>query len=121
MRRYPGSGLSLSLPISLLLATLACGGGTSNSNNNGDGNGGGGTTTPPAITITISPTSTTVTAGGTQQFQATVTGSRGQFADGDHFQQRPLHRSLHHHGSAGDGDSSVAGRHDEEGKCGGHR
>src|SRR5271169_156531 len=56
----------------LLLSLAACGGGSSNSG------GSGGTTSPPpppVISITISPTSATVSAGGTQQFQATVTGS----------------------------------------------
>ncbi len=56
----------------LLLSLAACGGGSSSSG------GSGGTTSPPpppVISITISPTSATVSAGGTQQFQATVTGS----------------------------------------------
>jgi hypothetical protein len=77
MLRLPASALlCLSISTCLLLSTVGCGGGTSNSNNGDNGNGGGGTTTPPpTISITISPTSATVSASGTQQFQATVTGS----------------------------------------------
>jgi Bacterial Ig-like domain (group 2) len=54
--------LLLGLPILLL---ISCGG------------GGGGNTNPPpvVIQITISPTSATVSAAGTQQFTATVTGT----------------------------------------------
>src|SRR5271165_6803338 len=72
-RRLPAAALCLWVfPCLLLFSLVACGGGTSNS----EGSGGGGTTTPPpTISITISPTSATVSAGGTQQFQATVTGS----------------------------------------------
>ena len=73
MRRLPASALlCLSISTCLLLSSVGCGGGTAN--NNGDG-GGGTTSPPPTISITISPTSATVSASGTQQFHATVTGS----------------------------------------------
>ena len=75
MRRLPASALLyLSISTCLLLSIVGCGGGASNNNNGDNGNGGGGTT-PPTISITISPTSATVSASGTQQFQANVTGS----------------------------------------------
>ena len=63
-----------SLPLLPLLFLAACGGGGSNSNNNsgGDGSGGG---NPPVIAVTISPASASLASGGTQQFQATVTGT----------------------------------------------
>lgn len=75
MHRHPASALCLSISTCLLLSIVGCGGGSSNSNNGDNGNGGGGNNPPPAISVTISPTSATVSAGGTQQFQATVTGS----------------------------------------------
>ncbi len=59
--------------VGFLLLLTACGGGSSNGggNNSGGSGGSGGTT----VSIAISPTSATVSAGGTQQFQATVSGS----------------------------------------------
>lgn len=53
----------------VLLTITGCGGGSSSGSG---GNGSGGT---PTVSITISPTTASVTSGGTQQFQATVTGS----------------------------------------------
>src|SRR5581483_2927019 len=47
----------------LVILTTSCGGGSSNGNTGG------------AVSIAISPTTATVPANGTQQFQATVTGS----------------------------------------------
>ena len=55
--------------VCVLLTITGCGGGSSSGSG---GNGSGGT---PTVSITISPTSASVTSGGTQQFQATVTGS----------------------------------------------
>lgn len=75
MRRHPAHALYLSFSTCLLLSIVSCGGGTSNGNNGDNGNGGGGTTSPPTVSIAISPTSATVSASGTQQFQASVTGS----------------------------------------------
>lgn len=76
LRQPPAAALCLWLSTCLILFSLvACGGGSSNSEGGGNTGGGGGTTPPPTISITISPTSATVSAGGTQQFQATVTGS----------------------------------------------
>lgn len=58
------------ITLSILFTMAACGGGNQSSE------GGGGTASPPAtVAITISPTSASVAAGGTQQFQAAVTGS----------------------------------------------
>src|ERR1022692_840308 len=62
------------LVIGVLLVFLAACGGGSSSNGSG-GSGSGGSSGTPTVSITISPTSATITAGGTQQFQATVTGS----------------------------------------------
>ena len=59
------------LPVGLLLSTFGCGGGGSSNS----GPQGGTSPPPPSIAITISPTSASLPAGGTQQFQATVTGS----------------------------------------------
>ncbi len=56
--------------VCLLLSMVACGGSSSSS-----GGSGGTSAPPPTIAISISPTSATISAGGTQQFQATVTGS----------------------------------------------
>jgi len=63
--------LKLFLVAYLLLTIAGCGSGLSR--NTGGGDGGGGGSTP--VSVTISPTTATVTSGGTQQFQATVTGS----------------------------------------------
>lgn len=71
MRSRFTAAICLSI-ISFLLFSLGCGGGTSNNNPNPPGQGGGGQS---VVSIAISPTSATVSAGGTQQFQATVTGS----------------------------------------------
>jgi len=60
--------LPLSVSICLLLSISACGGGTSNE-------GGGTNPPPPVVAVSVSPTSATVSADGTQQFHATVTGS----------------------------------------------
>ena len=57
-----------------LLLSTGCGGGSSNGGSNSGGSGGSGSP-PPVVSIAISPTSATVSAGGTQQFQATVSGS----------------------------------------------
>lgn len=70
MRRHCFSALCLSVSTCLLFSIISCGGAA----NNGPGSGNGGSN-PPVITIAISPTSATLSAGGTQQFQATVTGS----------------------------------------------
>jgi hypothetical protein len=59
------------IAVSILLTLAACGSGGSHSG----GSGGGTSSPPPTVAITISPTSATVLAGGTQQFQASVTGS----------------------------------------------
>ncbi len=69
MVRQVGSVARWVIPALLVVMTVACGGGTNSSNN---GNNGGGQTT---VAIAISPTSATVPANGTQQFQATVTGT----------------------------------------------
>ncbi len=70
MSRHLASLLHLSVTIFILLSIAGCGG------NSGSSGGGSGSGSPPAmIAISISPTSATVAAGGTQQFQATVTGS----------------------------------------------
>lgn len=70
MSRHLASSLHLSVTICILLSIAGCGGGS------GGSSSGGGSGSPPAmVAISISPTSATVAAGGTQQFQATVTGS----------------------------------------------
>lgn len=72
MHRLPVSALCFSVSTYLLFSIVGCGGGA---NSNGD-NGGGGTGSPPStISISISPTSATVSASGTQQFKASVTGT----------------------------------------------
>src|SRR5215469_1778199 len=60
--------LYLSISTCLLFSITACGGGTAN-------NEGGGNPPPPVVAVSISPTSATISADGTQQFHATVTGS----------------------------------------------
>ncbi len=59
----------------LLVSLAACGGSGSSSSSGNGGSGSGGSSGTPTVSITISPTSATIIAGGTQQFQATVTGS----------------------------------------------
>ena len=71
MSRLLSPALSLMSAVCLLLLSVNCGGGSSNSNSGGSGGSGGSTT----VSIAISPTTATVTSGGTQQFQATVTGT----------------------------------------------
>ena len=71
MSRRLVSALHLSITICILVLLVGCGGGGSSSS----GSGGTGSSPPAVIAITISPTSATLLAGGTQQFQATVTGS----------------------------------------------
>lgn len=63
--------LSFLTAVCFLLTISGCGGGSS-SGGGSNGSGGSGT---PTVSITISPTTATVSSGGTQQFQATVTGS----------------------------------------------
>src|SRR5579864_8957477 len=65
MSRGPGSLLS-SCAFSFLILASGCGGAA----HTGNGGGGGG-----VVSVAISPASATVSAGGTQQFQATVSGS----------------------------------------------
>jgi hypothetical protein len=60
--------LYLSISTCLLFSITSCGGGTAN-------NEGGGNPPPPVVAVSISPTSATISADGTQQFHATVTGS----------------------------------------------
>ena len=69
MHRRFVPALDLTIAICLLLSITACGGGTQNNNNEGGGS------SSPTISVSISPTSATVSAGSTQQFHATVTGS----------------------------------------------
>ena len=64
MHRHSTSVLTVSMSTCLLLSMVACGGGQGND-----------PTPSPGVAITISPTSATVSAGGTRQFQASVTGS----------------------------------------------
>lgn len=59
------SALEVSVVISLLLTTIACGSGLTR----------GGNPPPATVAVTVSPMSASVASGGTQQFQATVTGS----------------------------------------------
>lgn len=73
-RKYPNV-LSVGLTVFILLALAACGGGSSSSSNGSNGDGGGSNTPPPVIAVSISPTTATLNTGGTQQFQATVTGT----------------------------------------------
>ena len=61
--------LRLSIVTCMLLSIAGCGGHSSSES------GGAGGSPSGTVAITISPTSATVAAGGTQQFQATVTGS----------------------------------------------
>ena len=74
MSRYFLRSLQV-LVTGVLLAFLAACGGSSSSGSGNGGSGSGGSSGSPTVSITISPTSATLTAGGTQQFQATVTGS----------------------------------------------
>ncbi len=70
MSRRPCFALVLLFSSTFLLSTISCGGGASNN--------GSGTSSPPigtVVAIAISPTAATVPANGTQQFQATVSGS----------------------------------------------
>ncbi|MGC2108645.1 MAG: hypothetical protein WA655_03965 [Candidatus Korobacteraceae bacterium] len=74
-RRFP---VKLYLPVTacLMLSMIACGGGASGGDPAGNNNPGtSNSPPPPVVAITISPSSATVASGGTQQFQATVTGS----------------------------------------------
>jgi len=68
--------LSFLISTLFLALTVSCGGGSSNnSGNEGSGSSGNSGGSQPIISISIAPTSATVSAGGTQQFQATVTGT----------------------------------------------
>ena len=66
---YSLTPLRLSIVTCMLLSIAGCGGHSSSES------GGAGSSPSGTVAITISPTSATVAAGGTQQFQATVTGS----------------------------------------------
>ncbi len=64
----------------LLCFAFGCGGATNNSGqtNSGGNNGSGGTSQappPPPIAVSVTPASVTLTAGATQQFKGTVTGT----------------------------------------------
>ncbi len=72
MRLYCAPALTVSISACLLFSIVSCGGGTNS--NNGD-NGGSGNSSSSQVAVSISPTTATVSAGGTEQFQATVTGS----------------------------------------------
>ena len=76
MSRRASLALQLLISVCVLLTMVACGGGSNNNNGDSGNNGGGGNNNPPpTVAVAVSPTSATVAAGGTQQFQATVTGT----------------------------------------------
>ncbi len=64
LRRFSSALWFLIVTFLFALATISCGGGAS-----------GNTPPPTQINVSITPTTATVAASGTQQFQATVTGS----------------------------------------------
>jgi hypothetical protein len=69
-------GVGFLLSTLLLISTISCGGGSGNSSgDNGSGSGGAPSGGQATVSIAIAPTSATLSAGGMQQFQATVTGA----------------------------------------------
>ena len=75
MSRHASLAPHVVISACLLLSMVACGGGSNGSSNDNGNNQGGASDPAPTVAITISPTSATVAAAGTQQFQATVTGT----------------------------------------------
>ncbi len=75
MSRHASLAPHVVISVCLLLSMVACGGGSNGSSNDNGNNQGGASDPAPTVAITISPTSATVAAAGTQQFQATVTGT----------------------------------------------
>lgn len=71
MRRCSPPVLSLSISSVLFFLMAGCGGGSPSTSGNGEST----SPPPPMVTIALSPASATVSAGGTVQFQATVTGT----------------------------------------------
>ena len=75
MSRCAWLALQLVISVCVLLTMVACGGGSNNNGDSGNNGGGGNNNPPPTVAVAVSPTSATVAGGGTQQFQATVTGT----------------------------------------------